>query len=211
MAVCPYCKGEMMDEISCRPDALVLGGVTVHPIRWGEEGDSKGRRIDFCCRDCGTPPGGIHHPGCCVERCPGCRGQALGCPCFDLDEEPDDELDRRALPSADPGRSRHAVPAAVSRPPLRPASPALIGSTARGTIRSDAPSGRGTARAPCWARPGPSRPRPERMSSAFPWGKYAKGSPHETTVGRAARVPPSSAGPWRSMRPRRRPLHRPRP
>ena len=112
MAVCPYCEGEMMDEISCRPDALVLGGVTVHPIRWGEEGDSKGRRIDSCCRDCGTPPGGIHHPGCCVERCPGCRGQALGCPCFDLDEEPDDELDHA------PSRPLTRVPRAPRHRPL---------------------------------------------------------------------------------------------
>jgi hypothetical protein len=92
MAVCAYCKGEMTDAISCRPDPLMVGGVIVHPIRWGEERESKGRRIDFCCRDCRTPPGGVHHPGCCVERCPSCRGQALGCACFaDEDDERDEE------------------------------------------------------------------------------------------------------------------------
>jgi hypothetical protein len=92
MSVCQYCNGEMKDEISCRPDALMLGGVTVHPIPWGAEDFSKGRHIDFCCPDCGTPPGGVHHPGCCIERCPGCLGQALGCPCFD--DRPDDRPER---------------------------------------------------------------------------------------------------------------------
>ena len=37
MAVCPYCEGEMKDEISCRPDSLVSDGVVVDPVRWGEE------------------------------------------------------------------------------------------------------------------------------------------------------------------------------
>jgi hypothetical protein len=30
----------------------------------------------------------VHHPGCCVERCPACLGQALGCECFG---DPDDD------------------------------------------------------------------------------------------------------------------------
>ncbi len=95
MAVCPYCEGEMKDEISCRPDSLVSDGVVVEPVRWGEEWESRGRRIDYCCRDCGTPPGGVHHPGCCVERCPSCLEQALGCGCYVDDEldENDDDLD----------------------------------------------------------------------------------------------------------------------
>lgn len=89
MAVCRYCEGEMKDEISCRPDSLVIDGVVIKPVRWGEEKESHGRRIDYCCRDCGTPPGGVHHPGCCVERCPNCLGQAVGCGCY----VPLDELD----------------------------------------------------------------------------------------------------------------------
>lgn len=96
MAVCGYCEGEMKDGISCRADTLMLVGVVFHPIPWGAEKATKGRRIDFCCPDCGTPPGGCHHPGCCVERCPRCLGQALGCDCFEfedeLDDEPEDEL-----------------------------------------------------------------------------------------------------------------------
>jgi len=83
MAVCPHCDGEMTEKISCKPDAITISGGLFEPIRWGEGGASKAWVIDFCCRDCFTPPGGVHHPGCCVERCPACLGQALGCPCFD--------------------------------------------------------------------------------------------------------------------------------
>lgn len=30
------------------------------------------------CHDCGTPPGGIHHPGCDAERCKECDRQMIG-------------------------------------------------------------------------------------------------------------------------------------
>jgi len=89
MAMCPQCEGEMMDEISCLSDPIAIGGDFFEPIRWGEERRSSRWVIDFPCRDCRTPIGGVHHPGCCVERCPACLGQALGCPCFG---DPDDDL-----------------------------------------------------------------------------------------------------------------------
>jgi hypothetical protein len=31
------------------------------------------------CRDCGTPPIGNHHPGCCVALCRECDDQLLFC------------------------------------------------------------------------------------------------------------------------------------
>jgi hypothetical protein len=79
-----------MDEISCLSDPIPIGGGFFEPIRWGDERRSSRWVIDFPCRDCRTPIGGVHHPGCCVERCPACLGQALGCPCFG---DPEDDLD----------------------------------------------------------------------------------------------------------------------
>jgi hypothetical protein len=88
MSVCPHCRGEMKEGISCRPDPIMIGDAAYEPMRWGDERNSMRSNIDFPCRDCATPPGGVHHPGCRVERCPACLAQALGCECF---ADPDDE------------------------------------------------------------------------------------------------------------------------
>ena len=93
MAMCPQCEGEMMGEISCLSEPISIGGDFFEPIRWGDERKRSRWVIDFPCRDCRTPVGGVHHPGCCVERCPACLGQALGCPCFGTDGDDDDDLD----------------------------------------------------------------------------------------------------------------------
>jgi hypothetical protein len=90
MVMCQQCKGEMTDGISCLSDPISMGGGLFEPIRWGSERQTTRWVIDFPCRDCSTPIGGVHHPGCCIERCPVCLGQALGCPCFG---EPDDDDD----------------------------------------------------------------------------------------------------------------------
>ena len=50
------------------------------------------------CHDCKVAPGGFHHPGCDVERCPRCEGQLLSCGCLasmdesnEMTENADDE------------------------------------------------------------------------------------------------------------------------
>jgi hypothetical protein len=101
MSICTTCEGEMTEHISCLSSPIDIGGDLFDAIRWGHERESRKWNVDFPCRDCGTPPGGVHHPGCCVERCPACLGQALGCPCFG---DPDDDLEVAARPR--PARRR---------------------------------------------------------------------------------------------------------
>jgi hypothetical protein len=82
MAICKHCGGEMTEGISCLSDPIVIRGKTYAPIRFGQERRPRHQFEPDECRDCGTPLGGVHHPGCCIERCPACHGRALGCPCF---------------------------------------------------------------------------------------------------------------------------------
>jgi hypothetical protein len=66
---------------------------TVKRIRYGDEPGFKSfaRRygkeyLKRPCGDCSALPGEVHGPGCDMERCPGCGGQAIGCACL-LDYE----------------------------------------------------------------------------------------------------------------------------
>jgi hypothetical protein len=97
MAVCAQCEAEMKTSTSCLTDPVVIGNRLFVPIRWGAEPQGRPHQIiDFPCRDCNTPVGGVHHPGCCVEQCPTCGGQSLSCPCF-TDPDEDEYADEEAL------------------------------------------------------------------------------------------------------------------
>ena len=55
------------------------------------------RGPDARCGDCGVRPGGYHHLGCDLMRCPRCRGQLITCGCWtDGYEEEDEEDDASA-------------------------------------------------------------------------------------------------------------------
>ena len=116
MAICAHCGGEMTEGISCLTDPVMIGGKAYSPIRWGQEPRPRHRYEPEECRDCGTPMGGVHHPGCAMERCPACHGQAIGCGCV-----PDSGVDGvhvqppagRAMPLARPAARRLALTSVV--------------------------------------------------------------------------------------------------
>jgi hypothetical protein len=73
VATCPDCKRETRLAPSCVTDfAVVVGNKTFERIRHPTDAADR-------CGDCGVMPGGVHHFGCDMERCPSCDGQLISC------------------------------------------------------------------------------------------------------------------------------------
>jgi len=88
MAVCSWCEREMTTASSCTAVVLHRDGTPIRMIPWGKEPGWSARAR---CGDCAAKPGGFHHPGCDVQRCPLCEGQMMSCDCrFDEDGSDDD-------------------------------------------------------------------------------------------------------------------------
>jgi hypothetical protein len=71
-AVCPFCEQAMDPGVSCT--TVRYDGEDLDRIRYEPDHDGP-------CHDCNAPVGGLHHPGCDMERCPACGGQAIACEC----------------------------------------------------------------------------------------------------------------------------------
>ncbi len=85
MSVCVFCGIDMAFGVSCTMKEFLDAGLEPYErIRYGDprEGwEKNGPMPPPDCRDCATPLGGLHHPGCTVERCSRCGDQAICCIC----------------------------------------------------------------------------------------------------------------------------------
>jgi hypothetical protein len=88
MAVCNACGTEMRQSSSCVEHSFRFKDdpVQYRAVPYGSEDEDWGAASGRNCHDCNCPPGGFHHAGCDVERCPRCGGQVIGCDC-DLIED----------------------------------------------------------------------------------------------------------------------------
>lgn len=82
-AICNYCDQEMKEGVACTLD--IYNDFSDGEVRERLPNDS-----GTMCHDCNAPDGGLHHPGCDAERCPGCGEQAISCEC-DVEGEWDED------------------------------------------------------------------------------------------------------------------------
>lgn len=79
-AICKICGEVMLEVDGCIPHSY--GKVGKEGMKWKypcgpENTQTDGER----CHDCNAMAGKPHHPGCDMERCPKCGGQAISCDC----------------------------------------------------------------------------------------------------------------------------------
>ena len=72
MATCPDCQREMRLAPTCSSTFVAVGKSTLDRVRYPVSEITR-------CDSCNVMPGGLHHFGCDMERCPNCGGQLIAC------------------------------------------------------------------------------------------------------------------------------------
>lgn len=66
--------GEKMNVDTCKHKHIMIGGIPTLRIPYPPTSTKN-------CHDCNIWPGGVHHEGCDMEKCPICKGQLISCDC----------------------------------------------------------------------------------------------------------------------------------
>jgi hypothetical protein len=95
VAKCEYCNKDMSRAKGCTLPVFddFPDGLPTLRIKYGDEPQDWGAKRGRRCGDCGCQPGNYHHPGCDIEHCPRCLGQAISCRCTEGNKDDFDDDD----------------------------------------------------------------------------------------------------------------------
>lgn len=85
MAVCKFCKKEMLTAKGCRVKYIFQNGRKHLRIKVGAPEDLRPIKRGGRCPDCNAKYGHFHHFYCDGETCPICKEQMLGCMCENIE------------------------------------------------------------------------------------------------------------------------------